>query len=123
MSTVQDSHWDTLEPFRQRVETMFATEVLPYPEKLSEYDQIIAAGRDALEGRGLDLSIPEQVYVVSSVISWMSNIAAGLTVSKCQDPHVLVHMKEALQWPAFLVRELTLNVPLAEKEDPSGHAG
>jgi hypothetical protein len=123
MSTVQDAHWDTLEKFRQRVEGMFATEVLPFPEKLSEYDQIIAAGRDALEARGLDLSIPEQVYVVASTISWMSNVAAGLTVAKCGDPHVLVHLKEALQWPAFLVRELTLNVPLAEKTPEEGTDG
>jgi hypothetical protein len=102
---------------------MFAEEVLPFPEKLGEYDQVIAAGRDALESRGLDLTQANQVYVVASTIAWMSNIAAGLTVAKCGDPHVLSHLREALQWPAFLVREMTLNVPLADKEDEGGHDG
>lgn len=117
MSTVNDQHWSTLEKFRQSVDKMFVEEVLPFPEKLSEYDQVIASARSALEGRGLDLNEPDQVYVVASVISWFANIAVGMTVARCPDPHVLGHLREAIQWPAFLVRELTLEVPLAEKEE------
>lgn len=117
MSTVNEQHWSTLEAFRQSIDKMFVEEVLPFPEKLSAYDQTIAAGRDALEGRGLDLDQPDQVYVVASVIAWMCNIAVGMTVARCPDPHVLGHLREAIQWPAFLIRELTLEVPLAEKEE------
>lgn len=118
MSTVSSNHWSTLDKFRKSTDDMFVREVLPNPMLLSTYDQVIAAGRDALESRGLDLSQPEQVYVVSSVIAWMSNIMAGLTVAKCADPHVLAHLKEALQWPAYVVREFTIDQPLpTPKED------
>lgn len=115
--SVSESHWATLDKFRESADNMFAREVLSDPAALVDYDRVIAAGKDALEGRGLDLNQPEQVYVVSSVIAWMSNIMAGLTVAKCGDPHVLVHLKEALQWPAYIVRELTLDLPLPTPEE------
>ena len=113
---VSGDHWATLDKFRASADTMFAKEVLPDVSLLARYDQVIAAGRDALEARGLDLSEPAHVYAVASTIVWMSNIMAGLTVARCQDPHVLTHLKEALQWPAYLVRELTLDVPYSTEE-------
>jgi hypothetical protein len=118
MSTVSSSHWSTLDKFRTSTDAMFVKEVLPDVSLLAQYDQVIAAGREALESRGLDLSQPEQVYVVSSVIAWMSNIMAGLTIARCQDPHVLAHLRESLMWPAYVVREFTLDQPLpTPKED------
>lgn len=118
MSTVSNNHWSTLDKFRTATDSMFIKEVLPDVSLLAKYDQVVAAGKEALESRGLDLDQPEQVYVVSSVIAWMSNIMAGLTVARCGDPHVLTHLKEALQWPAYIVREMTLDQPLpTPKED------
>lgn len=119
---VTEMHWGTLEAFRQAVDKMFAEEVLPFPDKLVSYDKVIASGREALEGRGIDLDDEGQVYIVSSVVSWMANLAAGITHARCGDPHVIAHLKEALQWPAFMVREMTINIPLAEKEagEPDG---
>jgi hypothetical protein len=108
--------WATLDRFRGSAETMFVRDVLPHPDQLADYDQIVAAGRAALEARGIDLDIEEQKYIVASTICWMANFVAGLTVSKCGDQHVLFHTQEGLKWPAFLVRELTLDVPADNQE-------
>ena len=115
MSTVSENHWSTLEKFRGAADRMFQREVLPFPEKIASYDQVLAAGVAALEERGLDLSQEEQVFVVASVIAWMTNFITGLTASQCADPHVFAHLRESLQWPAFLVRELTLHVETPEE--------
>lgn len=113
---VSSNAWSTLDRFRQAADVMFVRDVLPFGEKLSEYDQVLAAGREALESRGLDLGQEEQRYIVASVIAWMCNLEVGLVSQTCGDPHVFAHLKEAIQWPAYLLRELTLDVPLAEKE-------
>jgi len=115
---LESKFWATLDRFRGSADTMFVRDVLPHPDKLADYDQIVAAGREALEARGIDLSVEEQRYIVSSTICWMANFVAGLTVSKCGDPHVLQHTQEGLKWPAFLVRELNINVPANNQEAP-----
>lgn len=119
--SVTEEHWATLERYRQAVELAFQKEVLPYPDFLAEYDQVISAGKDALEARGIDLDQPTQAYVVASTIAWMSNIVVGLISGQCSDPHVFSHLREALMWPAYIVRETTLDIALPEEDASESH--
>lgn len=115
MTTVSAEHWDLLNGFRRHTDMLFARDVASHPDRLARYDQVVKAGRTALEHRGIDLDDEGQAYIVSSTIAWMVNFVGGLVVATCSDPHVLGHAAEALSWPAFTVRELTINVPLPEE--------
>lgn len=111
--TLDAEYWATLDRFRQATDIMFAKDILSDPALISGYDQIMSAGREALEARGIDLNQEEQRYVVTSTIQWTLNIVTGLIASNaCVDEHILAHVRNAISWPAFLVRELTLDIPL-----------
>lgn len=111
--TLDAEYWATLDRFRQATDIMFAKDILSDPALISGYDQIMSAGREAITNRGIDLDQEEQRYVVTSTIQWTLNIVTGLLASNpCVDEHILAHVRSAISWPAFLVRELTLNLPL-----------
>lgn len=111
-SKLSPEYWATLDRFRAAVDVMFQTDILSDPALLSGYDQVMAAGREAMEARGIDLDQEEQRYLVACVIQWTLNIVTGLVAKNaCVDEHMLSHLRSAISWPSYLVREITLDLP------------
>lgn len=115
-SSVTPEHWHNLGLFRAAADYAFAKNVLPYPDKLANYDQAVATAKDAFAARGVDLDQEEQVFIVATTINWLSDFLVRLTSSQCSDPHVFEHLRAGLIWPAYVVRELTLHIDRGEGE-------
>jgi hypothetical protein len=116
---VTDRHWQLLAPYRLVAQYAYETEILTKAERISGYDQAIAAARESFAGRGINLEDPAQVYLACISMMWAVDFMVNLTASKCNDPHVFEHLREATLWPTLIVGAITRDVPLTfpEEED------
>lgn len=115
-SSIKPVHWSHLDALREAVTRMYADEILADPAMISKYDQIMAAGREALESRGMDLEQDEQRYIVACTIEWVTNIIAGVLLTHpCIDKHALAHVRNAISWPSYVLREILIDLPLPTK--------